>query len=345
MQHQKPSPFRNIVLRAIAKPDFTFHFDEIDSYWTTCATSRISCVRDTLEHVGDGRIEPFIFALLVDRWPGQPVQLLKQVCTVLVSNVVFSAILMGVGACNVKICNTAEAKVVANNLEAYVAAYARQFGTRRLKTWVFRAFGPLVDSIRAPCIAAFRQRPDAILNPNPIADIGATLANLGLNAVEDREGPLKRKSEEEDSGNAAKRARLQLGDVTNTQGWREPRPAQSQQQKKRTKHRSQASKSRPVQSSRPSASLVPVSQHRAPPPQLVSAFSFTPAQPNSSGQLAFLVPASQHRDYSPWAPLPKPHPAVAAFSFSPVQMPWWTASRLFASVMKDVGVHVPNMRK
>ncbi|KAJ7456970.1 hypothetical protein FB451DRAFT_1564378 [Mycena latifolia] len=146
---------RSIILRAIASPTFVFRFDLIDSYWATIATSTKLWVRDALEHVGDGRIAPCVFSLLATRWAGEPVKLLKMVCQTLVSNLVFSAILMSVGAYRGRIRNSDDVKNVADNFEAYVAAYARQFGTKRLKSWVFRAFGPLVDSIHSSCSAAF----------------------------------------------------------------------------------------------------------------------------------------------------------------------------------------------
>ncbi|KAJ6556892.1 hypothetical protein B0H10DRAFT_1203619 [Mycena sp. CBHHK59/15] len=142
----------NLILRAIASPDFVFRFDNLDEYWATLANSIMKPVRDALEHVGDGRIAPCVLSLLADRWQGQPVKLLKVVCQVLVCNLVFSAILMSVGAYRGRIGSSEDLKTVADNFEAYVAACARQFGTRRLRSWVFRAYGPLVDSIRSACI-------------------------------------------------------------------------------------------------------------------------------------------------------------------------------------------------
>ncbi|KAJ7070241.1 hypothetical protein B0H15DRAFT_1027805 [Mycena belliarum] len=170
---------RTIVIRAIARPGFVFRFDTLNLYWATIATSTRLWVRDALEHVGDGRIAPCIFSLLVTRWAGEPVKLLKRVCQVLVSNLVFSAILMSAGAYRGRIRNSEDVKNVADNFEAYVAAYARQFGTRRLKSWVFRAFGPLVDTIRPECCAVLS--PVLIRSPHPqpeIDDIEAALTRL-----------------------------------------------------------------------------------------------------------------------------------------------------------------------
>jgi hypothetical protein len=71
--------------------------------------------------------------------------LIKTVCGVLVSNLVFSAILMSVGACLGPIETSENVKTVADNFEAYVAAYARQFGPRRLKLWVLSFFRYITD--------------------------------------------------------------------------------------------------------------------------------------------------------------------------------------------------------
>ncbi|KAJ7699347.1 hypothetical protein B0H17DRAFT_1049499 [Mycena rosella] len=230
---------KTIVLRAITSPDFVFRFDSIDSYWATIATSTKLWVRDVLEHVGDGRIAPCVFSLLATRWAEQPIKLLKMVCQILVSNLIFSAILMSVGAYRGRIRNNDDVKNVADNFEAYVAAYARQFGTRRLKSWVFRAFGPLVDSIRSACIAAFSTV--LFYPPARTTDIEMALTRLALDpaSIETTQqhdglvfvnGPptlAKRKGSVEDAP-SSKKAKLQagptiptvLGDRTNGQGSR-----------------------------------------------------------------------------------------------------------------------------
>ncbi|KAJ7153430.1 hypothetical protein C8R43DRAFT_1001901 [Mycena crocata] len=230
---------RNIILRAIASPDFVFRFDDVlDAYWASLATSTKPWVRDALEHVGDGRIAPCVFSLLVSRWAGEPVWLLKMVCRNLVSNLVFSAILMSVGAHRGRIRNSGDVKSVADNFEAYCAAYARQFGTRRLKSWVFRAFGPLVDTIRPSCTTTILPQVIACPRPNRVP-VKTTMAPMAQTAILVQPAydaalaapipvdvpvkPAKRRCSDENDEPLPKRAKLKkstavvLGDRTNGQ--------------------------------------------------------------------------------------------------------------------------------
>ncbi|KAJ7452072.1 hypothetical protein B0H11DRAFT_2074146, partial [Mycena galericulata] len=311
---------RKIILRAIASPDFIFRFDNLDSYWTALSTSTNPCVRDALEHVGDGRIAPSVFSLLVNRWPGEPVKLLKLVCQILVSNIVFSAILMSVGACRGRIRTPGEAKIVADNMEAYVAAYARQFGTRRLKAWVWRAFGPLVDSIRSPCIVAWvspstqattlhLQLATEIEAAAPPTTQTAKAHRVNENEIDGPKAPAKRKGSD-DSEPLPKRTKLQertrvvLGDHSNGQVC-----------SKRTKQRSRATQS--VCDS---------------PPALLQRMT----EPTFDE-----VPPSLLRRMR--SPLPRIAPIID-FLHQPPPGPLharrWTASgiRVFASAMGDIGV-------
>ncbi|KAJ7767389.1 hypothetical protein DFH07DRAFT_327127 [Mycena maculata] len=343
---------RNIILRAIASPQFVFSFDNIDSYWASLTTSAKPWVRDALEHVGDGRIAPCVFSLLANRWVGEPVKMLKLVCKMLVSNLVFSAILMSVGACRGRIRTSSEAKVVADNMEAYVAAYARQFGTRRLKSWVFRAFAPLVDSIRSPCTIAW-------LTQIPVCsakEIETAVATLVLNNPTNTQDmpckPAKRKCLD-DTEPLPKKAKLRegsrvvLGDRTNGQ-------ARSKRTRPKLRTRTQLTSDSPP-------SLLQRMSDAYPPPVSMPMLDpyllpyLTEAPPTLLQRMTSLSPSPQrshaqyqHQQYDapygpangPWDPFRHPHPAVSAFSSS-VHMPWWTACGIFASAMEDIGVSVP----
>ncbi|KAJ7454931.1 hypothetical protein B0H11DRAFT_256075 [Mycena galericulata] len=176
---------RKIILRAIASPDFIFRFGNLDPYWTALSTSTNPCVRDALEHVGDGRIAPSVFSLLVNRWPGEPVKLLK----------------------------------------VPMACKSHPF--------VWRAFGPLVDSIRSPCIVAWlsppsqattlhRQSAIEIEAAAPPTTQTAKAHRVNENEIDGPKAPAKRKGSD-DSEPLPKRTKLQertrvvLGDHSNGQ--------------------------------------------------------------------------------------------------------------------------------
>ncbi|KAJ7146167.1 hypothetical protein C8R44DRAFT_8868 [Mycena epipterygia] len=348
------SRIRNIILRAIASPDFIFRFDPgLDEYWATRATSTKTWVRDALEHVGDGRIAPCIFSLLVLRWASEPVGLLKMVCQALCSNLVFSAILMSIGAYRGRLRTTAEVKDVADNFEAYIAAYARQFGTRRLKLWVFRAFGPLVDSIHSACITATSS---PVLVYPPAITIENALASLLLvtppaqrrihknnpGKIADRPNtPVKRKGSDENAP-LPKKAKLQngpkpntavLGDRTN----RQSRSKGTHTKRRRTRHQVHNTPPALLQRMTSPSTLLPLNPfipYVDVTPTLLQRLQSPSSPPHQYG---FTMPPRAFTA-EPWTSFPAgPHHAVSIFSSSS-HMPWWTASGIFASAMEEIGI-------
>ncbi|KAJ7756318.1 hypothetical protein B0H16DRAFT_1690006 [Mycena metata] len=324
---------RNIVLRAIASPNFVFRFANLDLYWVNMSTSTKVWVRDALEHVGDGRIAPCVFSLLVKRWAGEPVKLLKLVCRVLVSNIVFSAILMSVGAYRGRIRNSEDVKMVADNFESYVAAFTRMLGTRRLKLWVFDAFGPLVDTIRPACVAAALA---PVVNAPRIkaTDLEAAFSNLDL-AAPTSNPAVKRKASNENEPrfkkmkvqNKAKGQQAVLGDRTNGASMKQ----------RNANHRK--------------------SSDIDPPPALLKRMSSAPLdaapallQRMQSHSQFIGFPLPKHHAFKlsstaatpAWPPAQRARPAVSALASSSYQKPWWTASGVFSAAMGDIGIALPH---